>query len=159
MCHRGVGRYVITIYIFFPLSASLFPSFSLSPSLPLSPCPGPSFFPLCFLFLCSLLPLAREQQATEKAYIPAWSQAATDNACTANPTWGDIFKCCFKAQSSKLESLFSLKRGKRDVRALSFELSKTSPQVGLAVHTHLSMSIHEWSHMSRASGNRERLYT
>jgi len=42
---------------------------------------------------------------------------------TANPTWGDIFECCFKAQSSKLERLFSLKRGKRDVRALSFELS------------------------------------
>jgi len=52
---------------------------------------------------------------------------------TANPTWGDIFECCFKAQSSKLERLFSLKRGKRDVRALSFELSKMTPQVGLAV--------------------------
>jgi len=52
---------------------------------------------------------------------------------TADPTWGDIFECCFKAQSSKLERLFSLKRGKRDVRALSFELSKMSPQVGLAV--------------------------
>jgi len=45
-----------------------------------------------------------------------------------------IYECCFKAQSSKLERLFSLKRGKRDVRALSFELSKMSPQVGLAVH-------------------------
>ena len=53
---------------------------------------------------------------------------------TANPTWGDISECCFKAQSSKLERLFSLKRGKRDVRALSFELSKMSPQVGLAVY-------------------------
>jgi len=41
---------------------------------------------------------------------------------TANPTWGDIFECGLKAQSSKLERLFSLKRGKRDVRALSFEL-------------------------------------
>ena len=41
---------------------------------------------------------------------------------TANSTRGDIFECCFKAQSSKLEPLFSLKRGKRDVRALSFEL-------------------------------------
>ena len=54
-------------------------------------------------------------------------------SCTADPTWGDIFECCFKAQSSKLECLFSLKRGKRDFRALSFELSKMSPQVGLAV--------------------------
>jgi len=52
---------------------------------------------------------------------------------TANPTWGDIFECCIKAQSSKLERLFSLKCGKRDVRALSFEFSKMSPQVGLAV--------------------------
>jgi len=39
----------------------------------------------------------------------------------------------FQAQSSKLKRLFSLKRGKRDVRALSFELSKMSPQVELAV--------------------------
>jgi len=54
--------------------------------------------------------------------------------CTANPTWGDIFECCFKAQSSKIERLFSLKRGKRDVRSLSFELSKMSTQVGLAVY-------------------------
>jgi len=46
---------------------------------------------------------------------------------TANPTWGDIFECCFKAQSSKLERLFC------HVSALSFELSKMSPQVGLAV--------------------------
>jgi len=56
--------------------------------------------------------------------------------CTANTIWGDIFECCFKAQSSKLEGLFSLKCGKRDIRALRFdsELSKMSPQVGLAVH-------------------------
>ena len=39
-----------------------------------------------------------------------------------------------KAQSSKLERLFSLKRGKRDFRALSFELSKMTLQVGLAVY-------------------------
>jgi len=53
---------------------------------------------------------------------------------TATPTWGDLFESCFKAQSSKLERLFSLKRGKRDFRALSFELSEISPQEGLAVH-------------------------
>ena len=46
---------------------------------------------------------------------------------------GDIFECCFKAKSSELERLFSLKRGKRDVEVLSFELSKMSHQVGLAV--------------------------
>jgi len=45
------------------------------------------------------------------------------------PPWGDIFECCFKAQSSKLESLFSLKKWKRDLRALSFKLSKMSPQM------------------------------
>ena len=48
--------------------------------------------------------------------------AMTIHTRTANPTWGDIFDCCFKANSSKLERLFSLKSGKRDVRALSFEL-------------------------------------
>ena len=42
---------------------------------------------------------------------------------------GDIFECFFKAQSSRLESLFSLKHVKRDVRALSFEFSKMSPHV------------------------------
>jgi len=41
---------------------------------------------------------------------------------TANPTWGDIFECSFKAQSSKLERLFCHVSVKRDVRALSFEL-------------------------------------
>jgi len=41
--------------------------------------------------------------------------------CTANPIWSDISESSFKAQSSKLERLFSLKRGKRDVRALRFE--------------------------------------
>jgi len=56
---------------------------------------------------------------------------------TANPTWSDIFECCLKAQSSKLERLFSLKRGKRDVEALSFELSKMTPQVGLALFINL----------------------
>jgi len=52
---------------------------------------------------------------------------------TANPTWGDIFECCLKTQSSKLEHLFSLKCGKRDVRALSLEISKMSSQVGLTI--------------------------
>jgi len=67
---------------------------------------------------------------------------------TADPTWGDIFECCFKAQSSKLERLFSLKRGKRDVRALSCELSKMTPQVGLAVHTYVKLiyiDIHKYN--------------
>ena len=54
---------------------------------------------------------------------------------TANPTWDDTLECCFKVQSSNLERLFSLKRGKRDVRALNLEPSKMSPQVapGLVV--------------------------
>jgi len=42
----------------------------------------------------------------------------------ANPTWGDIFECCLKAQSSKLEHLFCHVSVKRDFRALSFELGK-----------------------------------
>jgi len=41
--------------------------------------------------------------------------------CTADPTLGDIFECCFKTQSSKLERLFCHVSVKRDVRALSFE--------------------------------------
>jgi len=47
------------------------------------------------------------------------------DACTANPTRGDIFESSFKAQSSKLKRLFPLNRGKRDVRALSFELGNS----------------------------------
>ena len=44
-----------------------------------------------------------------------------------------IFESSFKDQSTKVESLFSLKRVKRDIRALIFELSKMTPKVGLAV--------------------------
>jgi len=62
-----------------------------------------------------------------KQYRTAWWLTIH---CTS---WGDIFECCFKAQSSNLERHFSLKRGKRDVRDLSFELSKMSPRVELAV--------------------------
>ena len=62
---------------------------------------------------------------------------------TPNLTWGDIFECSFKAQSSKLERLFSLKRGERDVRALRFELSKMTPQVGLAVLPLFNLYIHQ----------------
>ena len=51
------------------------------------------------------------------------SPVPTDYLCiyTADPTWDDIFEFCFKAQTSKLERLLSLKRGERDVRALIFE--------------------------------------
>jgi len=68
---------------------------------------------------------------------------------TADRTWGDILERCFKAQSSKLERLFChgsvkrdvrVNRGKRDVRALSFELSKMSPQVGLDAYCDLLMT-------------------
>jgi len=71
---------------------------------------------------------------------------------TTNPTLGNIFEWCFKAQSSKFERLFSLKRGKRDVRALSFELSKMSPRVGLAVLLFLKREV-EW-----ASEGEKRMY-
>jgi len=89
-------------------------------------------------FTCGTTHYFSEEQVSRKI---CWRDAVTHGHtymcwCTANPTWGDIFECCFKAQSSKLERLFSLKRGKRDVRALSFELSKMSPQVGLAVPHH-----------------------
>ena len=51
------------------------------------------------------------------------------DSCTANPAWSDIFECCFKAQSSKLERLFSLKRCTRGVGAF-----ENVTQVGLAVY-------------------------
>ena len=69
-----------------------------------------------------------------------------------------ISKSLFKAQSSKLEGLFLLKRGKRDIRALSFEprLPKMSPQVGLAVYDSSKRCKYEikveW-HKSRANQN------
>ena len=45
---------------------------------------------------------------------------------TGNLTCDDIFECSFKAQSSKLKRLFSLKRGKRDVLETAFELVVSS---------------------------------
>jgi len=55
---------------------------------------------------------------------------------TAKRTWDDIFGCCFKAQSLKLERLFFYVSDKRDVRAFSLQLWKMSPQMGLAVQHH-----------------------
>ena len=70
-----------------------------------------------------------------------WWYSLFNECSTANPTRGDIFESSFQAQSSKLEWLFSLKCNKRDVRALSFELSKMTPQVGLAVYILYDMTI------------------
>ena len=50
------------------------------------------------------------------------------------------FPMLFGAQCSKLELLFWLKHGKRDVRGLSFVLSKMTPEVGLTVLLLLSVS-------------------
>ena len=55
-------------------------------------------------------------------FVSRFVWIAQDEEGTANPTWGDIFESSLKAQSSKLERLFALKRGKRDVWAWSFEL-------------------------------------
>ena len=67
--------------------------------------------------------LSLSQTSQQKSALPKkWDWLIHQSALLSNPTWGDIFECCFKAQSSKLEPLFSVKRGKRDVRALSFEL-------------------------------------
>ena len=74
-------------------------------------------------------------------YVAVRCNVLKMDTSTADPTWGDIFECCFKAQSSEVERLFSLKRGKRDVRTLSFEFSKMTPQVGLAVLTPVAGSI------------------
>ena len=48
-----------------------------------------------------------------------------------------------KAQSSKLERLFSLKRGKRGVRALSFGLLKMTLQVGLAAYMYICINVYD----------------
>jgi len=53
------------------------------------------------------------------------------------PLWVIFSNAVSKAQSSKLERFFSLKHGKKDVRSLSFELLKMSPQVGLVIVLHL----------------------
>jgi len=45
--------------------------------------------------------------------------------CTANPTWGNIFECCFKTQSSKLERRFCHVSVKKNVWAFSFQLWKS----------------------------------
>jgi len=81
-------------------------------------------------YMCSSVYIYMCKSSNEVFYIHT---NVYKNICTADPTWGDIFECCSIAQSSKLERLFSMKCGKRDVRALSFELLKMSPQVGLAV--------------------------
>ena len=56
---------------------------------------------------------------------------------TADLTWGDIFECCFKAQSSKLERLFwhvSVKRDRSSFELWALkELSNMTPHVGLAL--------------------------
>ena len=61
-----------------------------------------------------------------------------EETCAAYPTCSDFFKSCFKAQSSKLERLFPLKHGKRDVWAwaLSFDTAFETVTAG---------GIHGWS--------------
>jgi len=63
---------------------------------------------------------------------------------TADPTWGDIFECSFKAQSPKLER-----------RASSFELSEMSPQVGSAVLQPIPLGV---SFSKAQSSKLERLF-
>jgi len=55
-------------------------------------------------------------------WVQLWYKTFECGAGTADPTWGDIFECCFKAQSSKLkaQSLFCHVLVKRD--GSSFEL-------------------------------------
>ena len=61
------------------------------------------------------------------APLPRHFRVTTEKKCadTANPTWGDIFECCFKNRSSKLERLFCHVSVKRDVQTLSFEFWKS----------------------------------
>jgi len=47
--------------------------------------------------------------------------------------FSEFFENSFKPQNIKLVHFYSLKRCKRDFRALNFEVSKMTPQVGFAV--------------------------
>ena len=58
----------------------------------------------------ALYKLADDRHLVQILKCPFATQFTTPN--TADPTWGDIFECCSKAQSSKLERVFSPKRGK-----------------------------------------------
>ena len=56
------------------------------------------------------------------------------NTSTANPTWGDIFESSkLKARTSLLPCFSEKRHSTFELWALSFELSKMSPQVELAV--------------------------
>ena len=59
------------------------------------------------------------------------------------PKRGDIFECCFKAQSSKLESLFSLKRGKRDFQLWALSFRKCYPKWDAPRWTNRTLAFHE----------------
>jgi len=59
----------------------------------------------------------------------------TDSASTkcvwinkTNPTWGDIFEWCFKAQRSKFERLFSLKRAEETFEFWPLNFRKCHPK-------------------------------
>jgi len=56
---------------------------------------------------------------------------------------GCIFECCFKAQSSKLESLFSLKRGKRDFQLWALSFRKCYPKWDAPRWTNRTLAFHE----------------
>jgi len=85
------------------------------------------------------------------------SEAVDRHPSTADPTWGDIFECCFKAQSSELERLFCHVSVKRDVRALSFERAfenVTPGGIGCTCSKHMYMqqansSVPAHSHCNR----------
>ena len=90
-----------------------------------------SIFAFSFLTLESLFLCITEPHSLSSTCI---NLRKTSFSVYSQSHLGWHFRMLF--QSSKLKartSLFLLKRGKRDVRALSFELSKMSPEVGLAV--------------------------
>ena len=78
---------------------------------------------------------------------------------TAHPTWGDTRERCYKDQSSKFERPFSPKRGKRDVRALSLEPSKMTPQVGPGVPNHINIWTHTHIYIFTGKCTHARIHT
>jgi hypothetical protein len=112
-----------------------------------------------FSYICALLPLMyvctphlTHEMSTRQIH---WSEHCTS---TAYPIWGDIFECCLKAKSSKLERLFCHVSVKRDVELLAFSFRKCHRQWDwLYVHKytyawdeHCTNTWNEWVYLCSA---------
>jgi hypothetical protein len=100
---------------------------------------GPTLLYILILWTCNKF-VRKNKMLALGVCSHVWALAAGlphQDHVSITTTWGDIFESSFKVQNSNLECLFSLKRGKRDFRTLSFELwnsiRKCHPKWGSAV--------------------------